>query len=151
YCRQNVLRVNAGSGTFQPNQVSRASVLATPLRLARGFFRGLHRLWEAADVRTRIFWALASPLLLPGYFCYRLYRLVFGPGYPLLQTNACGDFTLLAREVWFAMRGYAELDIFSMHLDSLLCHAAHHGGAQECLLGEPMRIFHIEHAAGSGW
>ena len=73
-------------------------------------------------------------------------------GRPLfLHSNACGDFTLMAREHWHDLRGYPELDLFSMHLDSLLCAAAHHGGAREEILPEPMRIFHIEHAIGSGW
>ena len=66
-----------------------------------------------------------------------------------LHTNGCGDFTLMAREHWFDLRGYPEFDMFSMNLDSVLCFAAHYGGAQEEMLGEPMRIYHIEHA--SGW
>jgi hypothetical protein len=57
----------------------------------------------------------------------------------------------MAREHWDDLRGYPELDLFSMHLDSLLCVAAHHAGAREEVLAEPMRIFHIEHAIGSGW
>jgi hypothetical protein len=68
-----------------------------------------------------------------------------------LHTNGCGDFTLMARENWNGLRGYPELDVFSMHLDSLLCCAAHHGGAREEMLRAPMRIYHIEHAIGSGW
>jgi hypothetical protein len=68
-----------------------------------------------------------------------------------VHMNACGDFTLMAREHWHDLRGYAELDLFSMHLDSCLCWAAHHGGAREEMLREPMRIYHIEHGAGSGW
>jgi hypothetical protein len=68
-----------------------------------------------------------------------------------LHTNACGDFTLLARERWFDLRGYPEFDLFSMNLDSVFCYAAHHGGAQEVILEDPMRIYHIEHATGSGF
>jgi len=68
-----------------------------------------------------------------------------------LHTNACGDFTLLARENWFDLRGYPEFDLFSMNIDSVFCIAAHHGGAPECVLEEPMRIYHIEHGTGSGW
>ena len=37
----------------------------------------------------------------------------------LLHTNACGDFTLLHRDVWFALRGYPEWPMYSMHLDSV--------------------------------
>jgi FkbM family methyltransferase len=68
-----------------------------------------------------------------------------------LHTNGCGDFTLIAREHWFDLRGYPELDIFSMNIDSLFCFAAHYGGAHEEVLADPMRIYHIEHGSGSGW
>jgi hypothetical protein len=68
-----------------------------------------------------------------------------------VHTNACGDFTLLAREQWFDLRGYHEFDLFSMNLDSIFCIAAHHGGARELMLEDPMRIYHLEHATGSGW
>jgi hypothetical protein len=70
---------------------------------------------------------------------------------PFLHTYACGDFTLMNREHWFDLRGYAELDQFSMHLDSLFCYAAHYAGAQEEVLRAPLRIYHIEHAIASGW
>ena len=72
-------------------------------------------------------------------------------GPEFLHTNGCGDFTLLARERWFDLRGYAEFDFFSMNLDSLFCFAAHHGGAPEAVLPDPLRIYHIEHGTGSGW
>jgi hypothetical protein len=72
-----------------------------------------------------------------------------GPAF--LHTNACGDFTLLAREHWFDLRGYPEFDLFSMNLDSVFCYAAHHGGAPETFLADPMRVYHIEHATGSGF
>jgi hypothetical protein len=80
-------------------------------------------------------------------------RAIADMGKPVyLHTSACGDFTLMAREHWFDVRGYAELNQFySMHLDSMLCYAAHYGGAREQLLPEPMGIYHIDHSAGSGW
>jgi hypothetical protein len=68
-----------------------------------------------------------------------------------LHTNACGDFTLMARQKWFDLRGYPEFELFSFHLDSVSCYAAHNGGARELVLEEPMRIYHIEHEVGSGW
>jgi hypothetical protein len=68
-----------------------------------------------------------------------------------LHTNGCGDFTLLARKHWIDLRGYPELDVFSMNVDAVFCWMAHHGGAREEILREPMRVFHIEHAIGSGW
>lgn len=68
-----------------------------------------------------------------------------------LHTNACGDFTLMAREHWTNLRGYAELDMYSFNIDALLCYAAQYSGVREKLLRDPMRIFHIEHGQGSGW
>ena len=68
-----------------------------------------------------------------------------------LHTNGCGDFTMMARAHWISLRGYPEFDMFSMNLDGVLCYAAHHGGAKEELLRDPMRIYHIEHGIGSGW
>jgi hypothetical protein len=55
----------------------------------------------------------------------------------------------MAREHWWDVRGHAELDQFSMHLDSLLCYAAYHARVRETLLPESMRAYHIEY--GSGW
>jgi len=57
----------------------------------------------------------------------------------------------MSRNDWFEIRGYAELDQFSMHLDSILCYVAQYSGITEEILEEPMRIYHIEHGAGSGW
>ncbi len=69
---------------------------------------------------------------------------------PILpHTNACGDFTLLAREDWIDLRAYPELELFSMNIDALFCCAAHFGGVREEILEDPMRIYHIEHE--SGW
>jgi len=69
----------------------------------------------------------------------------------VLHTNACGDFTLAAREHWLDLRGYPEFDLYSMNIDSIFCYVAHHAGIREQVLEDPMRIYHIEHAAGSGW
>jgi hypothetical protein len=79
-------------------------------------------------------------------------RAIADMGMPVcLHLYGCGDFTMMAREHWFDVRGYAELDRLPMHPDSILCYAAHHAGAREQILPEPMRIYHIEHGAGSGW
>jgi hypothetical protein len=68
-----------------------------------------------------------------------------------LHLNACGDFTMLARADWFALRGNPEPAIFSMHLDSVMCYVAHNAGYHETMLPEDVRIYHIEHSKGSGW
>ncbi|MBF0269652.1 MAG: hypothetical protein HQL44_13795 [Alphaproteobacteria bacterium] len=68
------------------------------------------------------------------------------------HTNACGDFELMARDKWFALQGYPEYDGFSMHIDSLLLlGAVASGHVTEEVLPFPLRHFHIEHSAGSGF
>jgi hypothetical protein len=57
----------------------------------------------------------------------------------------------VAREHWLDLRGYPEFDMYSMNLDSVFLAAAQNGGAPEEVLEDPMRIYHIEHGAGSGW
>ena len=68
-----------------------------------------------------------------------------------LHTNACGDFTLLSREGWYAIRGYPEFEAFSWNIDSIGFLAAHYAGYQEVSLLPPCVCFHIEHGVGSGW
>ena len=121
YCRRNVLRVNTREGTHN---------------LRSGTY---HTVYPKLSCRAWILDKLQDRGLVPV------------DQYSRLHTNACGDFTLMSRDRWFELRGYPELEMFSFHLDAVLCHAAHHGGAREHVLPDPMRIYHIEHAAGSGF
>lgn len=68
-----------------------------------------------------------------------------------LHTNACGDFTLLSREGWEAIRGYPEFAAYSFNIDSMGVIAAHYAGYEEVSLLPPCVCFHIEHGIGSGW
>ena len=68
-----------------------------------------------------------------------------------LHLNACGDFTLLHRDAWAKIGGYAEFETFSLHLDSLGMVTAHFSGFRETWLPPPAVCFHIEHAIGSGF
>jgi hypothetical protein len=68
--------------------------------------------------------------------------------YPLkraVHTNGCGDFTLVSRQVWNELGGYPEWDVRAIHVDALLCIAAHFGPAPEQFLQKPNLIYHIEH------
>jgi hypothetical protein len=82
------------------------------------------------------------------FFHKLLRRLVYGEAF--LHLNASGDFTLMHRQDWCDLRGYPEFEIFSLHLDSILCYAAYYSGIREVLLSDPMHLYHIEHAIGSG-
>ena len=68
-----------------------------------------------------------------------------------LHTNGCGDFTLLHRDAWAALRGYGEFEAYSMHIDSIGCLAAHCFGFREVVFLPPLVSYHIEHAPASGW
>ena len=66
-----------------------------------------------------------------------------------LHVNGCGDFQLMAREHWDELRGYPELETFSMNIDGLFSYIADAAGIREEALSMP--IYHLEHEVGSGW
>jgi hypothetical protein len=63
-----------------------------------------------------------------------------------LHTNASGDFTLMSKDAWAATGGYAELEMYSMHIDGLLLYQAHYAGIRERYV--PHRVYHMEHEGG---
>jgi hypothetical protein len=63
-----------------------------------------------------------------------------------LHTNASGDFTLMSKDAWLRTNGYAELQMYSMHIDGLLLYQAHYSGIRETRLRQP--VYHIEHGGG---
>lgn len=64
------------------------------------------------------------------------------------HTNACGDFTLLSRDMWLKLKGYPEFHLWSIFIDGLLMHAAAAVCLQQVVLRDPCRIYHIEHDLG---
>lgn len=68
-----------------------------------------------------------------------------------LSTNACGDFTLMHRDAWERIHGYAEFEAFSMNIDSVGLMCAHFAGIREVSFLPPLVTYHVEHAPGSGW
>ena len=66
-----------------------------------------------------------------------------------LDTFACGDFTLMAREAWIAIQGYVELDLYSLHVDSLGLIAAASLGYRQHVFPPEACTYHIDHP--SGW
>lgn len=63
-----------------------------------------------------------------------------------LHTNASGDFTLMTPEAWTKAGGYAEFEMYSMHIDGLVLYQAHYAGIREQRLRHP--VYHIEHGGG---
>ncbi len=75
---------------------------------------------------------------------YQILGIIFGV-IPKVHTNACGDFTMMARKCWEELHGHPEIPIWSMHIDSILCYMAITMGLRQVILKKPMQIFHIEH------
>ena len=75
-------------------------------------------------------------------------RLAMPKHWPMrdLHTAACGDFTLMSRELWYRVRGYpADPTMLLLDLDSLLLHLAAASGGTEHCLPEPCRVIKPVH------
>ena len=57
----------------------------------------------------------------------------------------------MARDDWFALRGYPEFEMYSWHIDGVLLYHASARGLSEIAWNSPLRVYHIEHAKASGW
>lgn len=68
--------------------------------------------------------------------------------YYQIDSFACGDFTLMAREAWMEIGGYFELDLYSIHVDTLgLIAATSLDFRQHVFPGEAC-TYHIDHPLG---
>ena len=67
------------------------------------------------------------------------------------HSNGCGDFNLISRKGWEALRGYPEWTIFSWHIDSVFLYQAIFSEFKEKNFGHARPIYHIEHGKGSGY
>lgn len=65
-------------------------------------------------------------------------------------TNACGDFTLMHKNLWNKLGGYEEWPIFSMHIDSMLLYKAATLNIKQFTI-KSFFIYHINHSLGSGY
>jgi hypothetical protein len=68
--------------------------------------------------------------------------------YYQLDSFACGDFTLMSREAWFKIRGYAELDLYSIHVDTLGLIAAASMGYRQHIFPREACTYHLDHEQG---
>ncbi len=65
-----------------------------------------------------------------------------------LDTFACGDFTLMSKKNWLEIEGYPELDLYSIHIDSMGLIGAAAMGINQEILPRKMCSFHIHHEDG---
>lgn len=65
-----------------------------------------------------------------------------------VDSDACGDFTLLSKDSWERIRGYPELGLYSIYVDGLGCHAAIASGCRQIILPPEMCTYHADHETG---
>jgi hypothetical protein len=133
FCRNNLVRIcfREGFHNFKTNKLERIYSPFPFIGKRLHLIPGWRILLELGKIK-----ALRIPFRL-----FRLYR-----EWLRLHTNASGDFMLMSKEDWFRLRGAPELEMFSMHIDSLLCYMAYFASIKEVALEYP--IYHIEHTGG---
>jgi hypothetical protein len=157
FCRKHVLRVNTRYGTFKEDRIPREEprfLLLIPTRL----YALMPHVWHLLSFLVAKLSShphgvkgVGSPGTISAEWLRSL-RRHFQPLHLPLHMQTPGDFTLLSKEDWFALRGYPEFEMshgmYSAYIDSLLCVIAHRDGIVEEVLQDPMRIYHIEHTEG---
>lgn len=94
---------------------------------SRGLYQGFRRLLSVTLLKSTV-----KRLLRPSFK-------------PRVHTNACGDFTLMAREHWHRLRGYPDFPWHGYNLDGLLCYAAVSAGIRQRVLKSSQCVYHIDH------
>ena len=67
----------------------------------------------------------------------------------VIDFMACGDFTMMSREDWMDIDGYVELDMYSIHIDSMGLWSACAKGKKQVIFPYEACIYHIDHE--NGW
>lgn len=62
---------------------------------------------------------------------------------------ACGDFTLMSKKDWLKIDGYLELDMYSIHVDSMGLWSACALGMKQVIFPYDACVYHIDHE--NGW
>ncbi len=65
------------------------------------------------------------------------------------HSNASGDFLLMSRDMWHALRGYPEISN-SYWVDDLMVHMTLFAGFRQEILKDPMRLYHWDHPRDQG-
>lgn len=65
-----------------------------------------------------------------------------------LDFMACGDFTLMSKEDWIKIDGYVELDLYSLHVDSMALISAKALGLTQVVFEKAECTYHIHHKDG---
>lgn len=68
--------------------------------------------------------------------------------YNALDMNACGDFTLMSKEDWENIDGYPELEMYSLHIDSMALFACAAKGIKQHIFKPEACTYHVSHKGG---
>jgi hypothetical protein len=99
----------------------------------------------------RYIFAFKNSVLLLNYLIKKAFAVVLSRENFLLRsldTFACGDFTLMSKNDWFRIEGYPELDLYSIHIDSMGLIAAAALEMRQEILPQEMCSYHIHHEEG---
>ncbi|MBI3519114.1 MAG: hypothetical protein HY062_07120 [Bacteroidetes bacterium] len=77
-----------------------------------------------------------------------LYAKSINDAFNELDFDACGDFTLMSKNDWLKINGYPELEIYSIHIDSMGIISAAALGLKQKIFTPEACVYHIEHAGG---
>lgn len=79
-----------------------------------------------------------------------VWKLVFKDVFPhfTVDFDACGDFTLMSHKDWEDIEGYVELDMYSIHIDSMALWAASALGKKQIIFPYDACVYHIYHEDG---
>ncbi len=66
-----------------------------------------------------------------------------------MDSDACGDFTMMNISDWEKIDGYLELEMYSLHIDTMALYAAIAQGIEQVIYPREMCSYHIAH--DSGW
>lgn len=65
-----------------------------------------------------------------------------------LDFDACGDFTMMSKADWLKTEGYAELEMYSLHIDSMLLFSAAACGIEQKIFPVEACTYHMAHDGG---
>ena len=66
-----------------------------------------------------------------------------------MDSDACGDFTMMSKGDWEKIDGYLELEMYSLHIDTMALYSAIAQGIEQVIYPREMCSYHIAH--GGGW
>lgn len=98
-----------------------------------------------------IFYIIPPLARLVNKMILKLWKLTHKGQFPhfIIDFDACGDYTLMAKQDWEKIKGYPELDMYSIHIDSMGLWAANAIGMKQFILDYKAPVYHIYHE--NGW